>query len=169
MNNHAPRTVLKVDSTCFKLDDSFSLLVYNINIPQLYLQDRGELTVVLERIKNVLIQDFLNFSILYQISASYILKHSETDQSKTWTGSFFARNNTLGVIADFQQFDSTTFVQNSLLQLINIDDKLRSNGFNTKWKFNQLLSIIYNIQCKVPSRNAIVINRNHREHRTFSL
>ena len=50
MNNHAPRTVLKVDSTCFKLDDSFSLLVYNINIPQLYLQDRGELTVVLERI-----------------------------------------------------------------------------------------------------------------------
>jgi len=93
MNNHAPRSVLKVDSTCIKLDETFNLIIYNINIPAHYLQDRGELTEILERVRYVLIRDFSTFSITYQITASYILKHSENGQQKTWCGS--TRNGNL--------------------------------------------------------------------------
>ena len=169
MNNHASRSLLKVDSTCIKADPKNCIIFYNINIPQLYTQDRGELTNVLERIKIVLQRDFGNLSIVYQISASYILKHTESGQTKTWTGSFYAKNHELGIIADFQQLDPTTFVRHSLDQLVNIDEKLRSNGFNTKWIFSQLLSVIFNIQCKVPSSHPIIVNRRHRQHQTFPL
>ena len=169
MNNHASRSLLKVDSTSFELDPKNCIIIYNINIPQLYTQDRGELTNVLERIKIVLLRDFGNLSIFYQICASYILKHSETGQTKTWTGSFYARDNKVGTIADFQQFEPTTFVRHSLDQLVDIDEKLRANGFNTKWKFSQLLSVIFNIECRVPASNPIIVNRKHRQHQTFSL
>ena len=169
MNNHAPRSLLKVDSTCLKVDRDFCLIVYNINIPQLYLNDRGELSDVLDRIKQRLIEDFGNLSSLYQISASYILKHSESGEIRTWTGSFFARNNVLGVIADFEQFSDATFVRQSLQQLTNAEEKLLANGFDTKWKFDTLLSVIFNIQCKVPSNHRLAYNKRHREHRTFPL
>ena len=167
MNNHASRSVLKVDSTCLKISEEFCLIIYNINIPQLYLDDRGELSNVLDRIKQLLMQDFATLSVLYQISASYILKHSESGETRTWTGSFFARNNTLGVVANFQQFNAQNFVIQSLNQLVNVEEKLRSNGLDTKWKFDQLLSIIYNVQCKVPSNSANF--RRHRDHTTFPL
>jgi len=167
MNNHASRSVLKVDTTCLKVDQDFYLIIYNINIPQFYLDDRGELTQVLNRIKQLLIQDFGTLNVLYQISASYILRHSESGETKTWTGSFFARNNTLGVIADFQQFNAATFVIQSLNQLVNVEQKLRANGFDTKWKFDQLLSVIFNVQCRKQTNNAV--DRRHRDHRTFSL
>ncbi len=169
MNNHAPRSVLKVDSTCIKLDETFNLIIYNINIPAHYLQDRGELTEILERVRYVLIRDFSTFSITYQITASYILKHSENGQQKTWCGSFFARNNVFGVIAGFQQFLPNFFVGNSLQQLVNIDLKLSQNEFNTKWKFDELLSVIFNIQCKLPRNQPPFANRRHREHVTFPL
>ena len=169
MNNHAPRSLLKVDSTCLKVDGDFCLIVYNINIPQLYLNDRGELSIVLDRIKERIVQDFGNLSSLYQISASYILKHSESGEIRTWTGSFFARDNALGVIADFQEFYELTFVRQSLQQLVNVEEKLLANGFDTKWKFDTLLSIIFNIQCKVPSNHRLAFNKKHREHTTFPL
>jgi hypothetical protein len=169
MNNHAPRTLLKVDSTCLKLYENFSLIVYNINIPQFYLNDRGELSNVLDRIKERLQQDFENLTSLYQISASYILKHSESGEIRTWTGSFFARNNALGVIADFQEFNDATFVRQCLQQLSNVEEKLRANGFDTKWKFDTLLSVIFNIQCKVAPNHRLACNTRHREHKTFPL
>ena len=169
MNNHASRNELKVDSTFLKLEQDSVVVVYNINIPEHYLHDQAELIRVLERIQFVITRDFGILSVLYQISASYILKQSNTGQNKTWTGSFFARNNTPGLIADFQQFNPATFVRQSLNQLINIEPKLRWNGVDTKWNFDQLLSIIFNVQCKVSSRNPIVTNKRHREHRTFSL
>lgn len=164
MNNHAPRTVLKVDSTSLTVNRDFCVVIYNINIPQDYLTDRNELRNVLDRIQLLLVRDFANLSVLYQISASYILKHGNTGETRTWTGSFFARNNVLGVVAGFQQFRPDTFVTNSLTQLINVEQKLLANGFDTDWKFDELLSIIFNIQCKMPANTT-----TNRQHRTFAL
>jgi hypothetical protein len=169
MNNHAPRSILKVDSICFKVDQYNSLIVYNINIPENYLQDRIELSDVLQRISNLIVQSFQNLSVLYQISASYILKHSVTGVTRTWTGSFFARNNELGVIADFQQFTERTFVTNSLLQLTNVKRKLQTNGLDTNWTVDRVLSVIFNIQCKVLSTHPLAGNKRHRQHTTFAL
>ena len=169
MNNHASRTLLKVDATTLNVDSNYAVIIYNINIPQNYLTDQQELSSVLTRIEQLLSRDFANLSVLYQISASYILKNSKSGETKTWTGSFFARNNVLGVIAQFQQFVAATFVRNSLSQLINIEQKLLANGLNTEWKFDQLLSIIYNIQSKVPQQHRLAQNGPNRNHRTFPL
>ncbi len=169
MNNHASRSLLKVDSTCLKIDAKNCLIVYNINVPTTYTQDKSELKSVLERIRDVLMRDFKNLSLQYQITASYMLRHTETGETKTWTGSFIARNNSLGVIADFQSFSPTTFVENSMTQLASANEKLKTTGFSTKWKFDQLLSIIFNIECRVSSRSSVAANRKHRGHQTFPL
>ena len=150
MNNQAPRTVFKVDSVILPPDrNNARIVIYNINVPQYMLTPEQTLLLVLERIKSLLVRDFYLLPVVYQITASYILTHSETGQLKTWTGSFFAKNNRAGLVADFTNFNPYSFIATSIDSLKDIDLKLQWNGLDTKWEFQQLLSVIYNVQCSI--------------------
>jgi hypothetical protein len=171
MNNHTPRTVLKVDATFIRNNnDSKVFVIYNINVPEHYLAQQQELAGVLNRIKDLLIQQFPPSSVVFQISASYILEHVDTGQTKTWTGSFFAKHNRAGLIADFLNFIPTTFVDTVLNNLQHVDAKLRWNGLDTKWKYKQLLSVIFNVQCTISDDADLFKDtpkRGTRLHKTF--
>jgi hypothetical protein len=152
MNNRAPRTVFKVDSVILQSNNENSrLVIYNINVPDYLLTQNETLLQTLTRVKDLLVRDFEDLPVVYQISASYILAHNVTGQIKTWTGSFFAKNNRAGLIADFQNFNSNSFVTTSIDNLQDIDTKLQWNGLDTKWEYQQLLSVIFNVQCTVPN------------------
>ena len=55
----------------------------------------------------------------------------------------------------------------------NVDEKLRSTNFDTKWKYDRLISVIINIQAEVSRHNPILKKRNlrydKRNQTTFSL
>ena len=168
MNNHAPRTVFKVDSVILPPNrDNARIVIYNINVPQYMLTPEQTLVLVLERIKSLLVRDFNSLSVVYQITASYILTHSETGQLKTWTGSFFAKNNRAGLVADFTNFNPISFIATSLDSLEDINLKLQWNGLDTKWEFQQLLSVIYNVQCIVSNSSVFWQNKSKSTNRIY--
>ena len=99
MHGHAGRHELKVDCTSITIKKSENqvkqqlLVFYNINIPEAIVNNNIERRTVFERVKNLLINDFRGSNVVYQICASYYLKHIDTNEKIVWSGSFFAKNN----------------------------------------------------------------------------
>ena len=175
MNNHAPRSILKVDATSINTRQNgllnAILMIYNINIPEQTVQNRNMLLTSLQQVADLISNDFQFKRVVYQITASYLLEHIETGQTRTWTGSFFVKNNTLAQVSDFTVFDRNNFVRTSTNDINNIENKLLLRNVNTKWRFNRLLSVIFNVQCAVDSREPILNTRELKEprkHKTFS-
>ena len=177
MNNHQSRNTLKVDAVSAPIEDkrnSQFLIIYNINIPFEYLEERQTTTRdILVRIKKLLVKDFYTYPVTYQITASYNLVHSITGEFRVWTGSFSVRDNTPAQITAFQDFNPDTFVEESLDDLEDFEDKLvRSPELSSGWVLNSINSVIFNVQCIV-DQNSRVLNifpRNgRRAHRTFAL
>jgi len=176
MNRHLPRSVLKVDSTCDFLrgEKKEVLIIYNINIPIYIVNHREELQNVLERIKNLLYNEFYENTVTFQITASYLLKHTETGQIRAWTGSFFVKNNTLAKLSPFLLFEKDSFIRKSLIEIQDINNKLKLQNVDTKWRFERLESIIFNVQCKVNTNHHIIKYRQlcnglKRSHKVFSI
>ena len=179
MHGHAGRHILKVDCTSLNFDSEDIhrrdelMVFYNVNIPAAIIINNQEKRAVLERVKNLLIRDFDQADIVYQICASYFLRHTETNQEIIWTGSFFARNNNPSRLLSFQVFDPNQFVDICFEATENVDDKLRYNNFDTKWKYDRLISVIINIQAEVSRDHPVLRKRNlqydERRHTTFSL
>ena len=177
MNNHQSRNTLKVDAVSAPIEDNRNskfLIIYNVNIPFEYLDERQTTTRdILVRIKKLLVKDFYTYPVTYQITASYNLVHSITGEFRVWTGSFSVRDNTPAQITAFQDFNPDTFVEESLDDLEDFEDKLvRPPEHSSGWVLNSINSVIFNVQCIV-DQNSRVLNifpRNgRRAHRTFAL
>ena len=116
MHGHAGRHILKVDCTSLNIENDSAhqrdqvMVFYNVNIPATIINNDQEKRAVLERVKNLLIRDFGEEDVVYQICASYFLRHIETNQEIIWTGSFFARNNNPSRLLSFQVFNVNEFV-----------------------------------------------------------
>ena len=88
MHGHAGRHILKVDCTSLNFDSEDIqrrdelMVFYNVNIPAAIIINNQEKRAVLERVKNLLIRDFDQANIVYQICASYFLRHTETNQER---------------------------------------------------------------------------------------
>lgn len=173
MNNHAGRNVLKVDTISTPLRNNQFLILYNVNVPYAYLQQDDVTRGVLERIKNLLVQDFEHYPVVYQITASYILTHSITAQSRVWTGSFSVRDNVPAQLSGFDDFDPNTFVDDSLDHLEDFEARLvRAPELSSNWVMTSVISIIFNIQAVVDSQSGILRyfpRDGRRAHRTFPL
>ena len=170
MDHHAPRSLLKVDATCLKIRPLKYLIIYNFNIPETVVYNQDELIVTLQRIGKLITEDFIHKRVLYQIIASYILKHQVTGETRTWTRSFFVKNNSLAQVSDFLVFDNNTFVRTSLIEIGDIENKLNLDN-DTKWRFDRLLSVIFNTQCAVFIGEDVLQRRflnQARQHKTFS-
>ena len=173
MNNHAPRGILKIDATSIRtrqLDQNAFVIIYNINVPEQIINQPNEFLATLQHIRSLITGDFGGGRVLFQITASYLLEHTETGQIRTWTGSFFVKNNILAQVSDFIVFNANNFVRTSFLEIASLTEKLTLNNVDTKCKFNRLLSVIFNIQSTVDPTNPMLIARgleNPRRHRTF--
>ena len=177
MNNHESRNTLKVDAVSAPIEDadhSNFLIIYNINVPHQYLDERETTTRnILERIKALLMRDFPQHEPVYQITASYNLINIISGEFRVWTGSFSVRDNTPAQITGFLTFDPNTFVDDSLENLEDFEEKLvRAPELSSNWALNSINSVIFNVQCVVDTESHVVgqFPRNgRRTHRTFAL
>jgi hypothetical protein len=178
MNNHAGRDELKVDAVSLPLDrhgrrvQEF-VVIYNINIPMDIILDEDETINVLERVRDLLVRDFPDTLVGYQITASYNLIHTVTGARRVWTGSFSVRYNSPAQVSGFEEFNSETFVETSIDAIGDVEHRLnRPEAVASNWKVENIISIIFNCQSKV-DEYSLIIRAFHRDgrrsHRTFPL
>jgi len=149
----------QVDATAIELDNQY-IIVYNANIPVVLVQDEQDRRQALERIQNLFQSDFGARETYFQITASYMLRNTGTNELRYWSGSFFARGNFPAQLSNFEQFNPATFVQTSLAQTRDVEARLTWRGHDTLWTFESLKSIIINAQCKVGKQDALLTKRN---------
>jgi len=149
----------KVDATVVELDNQY-IVIYNANIPAVLVQDEQDRTEALERIRNLFQADFGARETFFQITASYMLRNTGTNELRYWSGSFFARGNFPAQLSDFEQFNPATFVQSTLAQTRDIEARLTWRGHDTLWTFESLKSVIINAQCRVGKQDALLYKRN---------
>ena len=118
-------------------------------------------------------RDFPQHEPVYQITASYNLINIISGEFRVWTGSFSVRDNTPAQITGFLTFDPNTFVDDSLENLEDFEEKLvRAPELSSNWALNSINSVIFNVQCVVDTESHVVgqFPRNgRRTHRTFAL
>jgi hypothetical protein len=159
MNHRAPRTEEKVDALLVPTDDKDNfIVVYNINVPFQVFHSMDTSTAILERVKGLLMTDFVQLVATFQLTASYLLLHRVTGEQRIWTGSFYPRGNAPAFLSAFRRFHHDTFVQYSLDSLENVEHTLLNwpNRGDTSWVFTQILSIIFNVQSIVPAEHSLI-------------
>jgi hypothetical protein len=167
MNYRAPRTEEKVDALLVPTDDRDNfIVVYNINVPFRTFDTLESSTVVLERVKRLLLSDFIQLIATFQLTASYLLLHRVTGEQRIWTGSFYPRGNAPAFLSAFKRFHPDSFVQYSLDSLENVEHTLLNwpNRGDTSWVFTQILSIIFNVQSIVPAEHSLISKFPLRNH-----
>lgn len=121
------------------------LLIANYNIPLTVLH-QDSIQTVERRIQTDfdLPQDFIYFNI----SATYVLKHRETQDEKFFGGSFHARGMKISELSAFRSLDSVDFIPFVLQKtnLENITQKLKVAGHNTVWELDRVLSVVVSVQ-----------------------
>ena len=174
MNNHAGRNILKVDaiSTTLTRNNKF-LILYNVNVPYEYLEQEDVTRGVLERIKDLLVRDFEHYPVAYQITASYVVVHSTTQESRVWTDSFRAKDNAPAQLSGFKESEPVNFVNESLDHLEDFEARLvRRPDFSSKWVLVSVISVIFNVQSIVDQNSRTIHNflrDGRRAQRTFPL
>lgn len=132
------------------------LALTNANIPVDRLQDEATLASLRDWIS-------ANFQgavspIVYSFSGAYTLRHRETGELRTWTGSFSPRF--LGSYSWSRQnvFNRNTFVAQSLrdTERGSVEDHLRLANPLSVWEFQELLSVIVSVNARLPASNRLV-------------
>ena len=176
MDNHRGRDELKVDAVSCPVDDAKRnqfIIIYNINVPIEVFENEQDSRRVLERVKNLLVQDFGQTLVVYQITASYVLVHNLTGATRVWTGSFSARSNVPAQVSGWEDFDPEDFVDQSVESITHVEARLhRHPSVSSNWRLQAMISIIFNCQSKVESTSLVLRTFPHhgkRTQRTFSL
>jgi hypothetical protein len=166
---------LKVDETIFENGDE-CMFVCNINIPEGYLYTPRP---IFERVDAFVHQEYINIELVkYQVTATYELRHTDTGALRHWAGSFMPRENNLSSFDTFHLY-GPDFV-NTLLQVCDTNSIIASllfHNIETKWVFDNLTSIVINLQARVPREFPTLIQRDlrvahygrQRRHITFPL
>lgn len=165
---------LKVDATAFKFQNKPTSLPqyivrYNVNIPARVVYDLEEREEALEKVKTLLQQDFLpTDTVEYQITGTYILQNKENGDTREWVGSFQICDSACpSVLSDFQTFNSDNFVVTSSEILNQANDTFTENGKSSKWTFDSLQSIVFNISVVVDGRHSVLEKRNLKRRKQF--
>jgi hypothetical protein len=159
MNYRLNRQHLKVDATAIRprldSDDKRVLVIYNVNIP-------ATLTAAIDaivRTERLLETDFAGADVLYQVTASFYLRNSQTDDERFWSGSFFTKGNSPAQLSGFERFDPATFARIVRDSMQHAEARLSVTGLDTVWSFHRLSSYIINVQCKVRSDHGVLEKR----------
>ena len=158
-----------------KRNKNYFTVEYNINIPADVVHNPEERINALERVKNLLETDFEQRDIIdYQMTGTYELRNTETGLLREWVGNFYAGLNNPAILQEFQVFDGHSFVNDVYPMLDHVEAQLLFNGRDSKWKFERLQSIIFNVQCTVHENHKVLQNRKltrkkRKFRRTFEL
>jgi hypothetical protein len=167
MNHRAPRSEEKVDALLVPTDERENFIViYNVNIPFRSFDTLESSTNIVQRVKNLLMTDYINLIATFQLTASYLLLHRVTGEQRIWTGSFYPRGNAPAYLSAFKRFNPDTFVQYCLNSLDNVENTLLNwpNRGDTSWVFTQIISIIFNVQSIVPIEHPLITKFTRRNH-----
>lgn len=149
---------LKVDQTAIA-SGNIAILVSNINIP---ISEFQNLDNVVERVRNFILTDYISVeTVLFQVCATYQLKHVETGEIRQWTGSFNPKGNQLNTLCNFQLFSPQfkTQVINACSDE-NIQRKLNFYHVETSWVFYQTTSIIISVQSVVNLHHPTILRKS---------
>ena len=149
---------IKVDQTVIP-SETVGIFITNFNIPD------GELINIddiLERVERLILTDYLNIDpVLFQVCATYQLRHVETNDLRQWTGSFNPRGNQVNTLCHFQRLNRQfkNVVKTSCSEE-NILRKLRFYHATTDWVFERLTSIIISVQSEIQFTHPTLLRRN---------
>lgn len=155
------------------------LAILNINVPLNYIKDEEIRQNTLSRIYKYMeieFSEYDNFFVRHkkylaselevEITATYTLRNLVTDEIRHWTGSFTPSANDMGSLLKFIPMNkfktSESFVSyvNSYIDPTLALRLLTWKGGSTKFKVEQLTSIIFNFQCSLPINHRFLTRRN---------
>jgi hypothetical protein len=159
------RQDFKVDATLFpprsndRREKEKVIVVYNINIPAAFNdEERSNAVVLIQRLLEIV---GWTSHIVYQVTASFVLRNPTTGMDHNWTGSFFAKGNSPAQLTPFKNYDSATFAPTVQHAIDHAEETLSRAGLmmDTVWVFDSLESIILNVQSKIHRAHPVIIKR----------
>lgn len=173
---------LKVDVLVIPYDQSRTnrmLAFLNINVPLNYIKDKESRENTLKRIYkyieiefseqnnlNITHRKYLASELEVEITATYTLRNLVTDEIKHWTGSFNPSANDMGSLLKFIPMSKFATPESFVTHVSNLIDPtialrlLTWKGGSTKFKVEQLTSVIFNFQCSLPTHHSFLTRRN---------
>lgn len=151
---------VKVDFTALPFVRQTYLAFINFTIPVENCRDRAILSNCTNLIEEFLrreIQSSPVLSIGFQVTASFILKNSQTNQTRKFTGSFFNAASVSNSLTgeDFFPYRSETF-HGQIQRYANPTEAARilnqtTQNLDTDWEVESILSVIVNVQSVLPT------------------
>jgi hypothetical protein len=143
------------------------LVLYNINLPVNLISNENVFNVI----RDTIVHDFNNNpSVYFQLSAVYTLVNHKTGDIRTWSGSFNPRNRQPSQLSTHRRFEADTFIEfaqqhSSVERTTQI---LTANyigaGKNSDWTLQDLKSIVFSFQCKLPASHRLFHQRPRLQH-----
>lgn len=156
----------KLDGVILRDESDKTYVIINFNLPVRLLEEQQSVQNSLQKVKDVLYQEFpsniaLN-NVFYSISATYTLQHRSTGEERDWLGSFQPRNQQNHFVAPFCSFSGHEFVTNvqQKIQLDGVRNKMRWSGMESVWAFSTLKSIIITVHTSFPKNVTPFVNEN---------
>lgn len=149
---------LQVTQTAIKTGNSF-VLISNVNIPLEYL---GDPQPMIERLNNFIKNEYRNTQpVYYEVTATYQLRHRETNSVRQWLGSFSPRIGPM--LFETEIYSEFNFAAN-LTRTLNVnficEKLLAANSLESDWVFDQLYSVIVHVSSMVPKEYHVLYRRN---------
>jgi hypothetical protein len=120
------------------------IVVYDIIIPIKHFDGTEEVSEILNKVKNLILLDFLDCPVAYYIKLSFQIRHTRTGELLTWT----EKDMSPVELSGLEIFDPDTFVPLSLAQIEDVDSHL-AEFIEPKWVLNQIFSIVFHVQSQV--------------------
>lgn len=173
------RNVLKLDVTTLEITNSPSLIaLLNFNVPADHEDQAGAFRDIAAFVE-------ANFGatqgprVSYQITASYVLTHRVTQDSRVWTGSFnpgaAAHRSSLSgpEFSNFQGRQSFLHHATACTEPGHVLSVLDWKDSDSDWQFSEVESFIFSFQVRLPHghgflaryRLGISAGRNHNRRR----
>ena len=132
-------------------------MLSNITIPF----DKFRLPNLATRVSNFIDSEYERSGPLkFEISASYVLVHKISRQTRTWTGSFSPKRDF--AITPLLPFSRDTLVHqlNPFLNIDHLATVLTRRGLDSNWIFHSVTALIVHATAIVPLHAPVIARRN---------
>jgi hypothetical protein len=155
----AGREELKLDIAAVDIDQGrYLLLIANFNVPyNIVAGDEARYDDILARIAHFVSTNILPLQATFQISATYTLVNTVTNDERVWTGSFSHSSGQSASLSGplFQDFEVQHFMRETkrCTEQAHIAASLDWSEQDTDWAFLETQSIIVGFQAKLPAHH----------------
>lgn len=173
---------LRIDTTAIYNDDNKDYLtIINFNFPVEIIRDNNRFDTLARLMADWLETRFGGTNLSFQLTASFLLVHTETGEQRQFTGSFNPRSNQ---VLSLEGEDFSIFTRDLFLRHVfnNADEdvlrqKLTRPENNSKWEYHSLVSFIVSCQVSLRANHAFLVDkqlttpnrRRIRKQHTFTI